>query len=565
MPCAGFQLDKPNEFQNMSFTTDPRFDFARNKIDAINDENYTSVLDLFERACSEFAERIAFTCMGQDVTFREIDEMSARFAAYLRGDAGLAHGDRVAIQLPNLIQYPVAAWGILRAGLVLVNTNPLYTERELRHQFQDSGAKAVVMLSDFVAAAEKVIPDTDIKLLIATNALDMMEAQPAPAHNLEKSVTLVTLPTAISIGVSADKDFPQERLPQVRPTVNDLAVLQYTGGTTGVAKGAMLSHGNIIACVAQSRKHLAADEGEQLSGLLIAPLPIYHIFGFSLYLCGNFASGGRSVLIPNARDLDGLLDVMKSVPFTGFAGVNTMLVGLMANEKFDDVDWSNLRWTIAGGAALVPDVAHEWERRTDSRLIEGYGLSETTANLTLNVPSTRRIGSVGKPVGFQEIKLMDGSGKEVTGGEEGELWVRGPQVMMGYWERPEATDEAIDAEGFFKTGDVAIKLDDGFYKIVDRIKDMILVSGFNVYPNEIENVICSHPDVLECAVVGVKDERSGEAVKAFVVCRNRDLAEAELREVCRQNLTAYKVPRFIEFREELPKSNVGKILRRELR
>ncbi len=565
MPCAGFQLDKPNEFQNMSFTTDPRFDFARNKIDAINDENYTSVLDLFERACSEFAERIAFTCMGQDVTFREIDEMSARFAAYLRGDAGLAHGDRVAIQLPNLIQYPVAAWGILRAGLVLVNTNPLYTERELRHQFPDSGAKAVVMLSDFVAAAEKVIPDTDIKLLIATNALDMMEAQPAPVHNLEKSVTLVTLPTAISIGVSADKDFPQERLPQVRPTVNDLAVLQYTGGTTGVAKGAMLSHGNIIACVAQSRKHLAADEGEQLSGLLIAPLPIYHIFGFSLYLCGNFASGGRSVLIPNARDLDGLLDVMKSVPFTGFAGVNTMLVGLMANEKFDDVDWSNLRWTIAGGAALVPDVAHEWERRTDSRLIEGYGLSETTANLTLNVPSTRRIGSVGKPVGFQEIKLMDGSGKEVTGGEEGELWVRGPQVMMGYWERPEATDEAIDAEGFFKTGDVAIKLDDGFYKIVDRIKDMILVSGFNVYPNEIENVICSHPDVLECAVVGVKDERSGEAVKAFVVCRNRDLAEAELREVCRQNLTAYKVPRFIEFREELPKSNVGKILRRELR
>ena len=565
MPCAGFQLDKPNEFQNMSFTTDPRFDFARNKIDAINDENYTSVLDLFERACSEFAERIAFTCMGQDVTFREIDDMSARFAAYLRGDAGLAHGDRVAIQLPNLIPYPVAAWGILRAGLVLVNTNPLYTERELRHQFQDSGAKAVVMLSDFVAAAEKVIPDTDIKLLIATNALDMMEAQPAPVHNLEKSVTLVTLPTAISIGVSADKDFPQERLPQVRPTVNDLAVLQYTGGTTGVAKGAMLSHGNIIACVAQSRKHLAADEGEQLSGLLIAPLPIYHIFGFSLYLCGNFASGGRSVLIPNARDLDGLLDVMKSVPFTGFAGVNTMLVGLMANEKFDDVDWSNLRWTIAGGAALVPDVAHEWERRTDSRLIEGYGLSETTANLTLNVPSTRRIGSVGKPVGFQEIKLMDGSGKEVTGGEEGELWVRGPQVMMGYWERPEATDEAIDAEGFFKTGDVAIKLDDGFYKIVDRIKDMILVSGFNVYPNEIENVICSHPDVLECAVVGVKDERSGEAVKAFVVCRNRDLAEAELREVCRQNLTAYKVPRFIEFREELPKSNVGKILRRELR
>jgi long-chain acyl-CoA synthetase len=284
-----------------------------------------------------------------------------------------------------------------------------------------------------------------------------------------------------------------------------------------------------------------------------------------LYLCGNFSAGGRSVLIPNARDLDGLLDVMKSFPFTGFAGVNTMFVGLMANEKFTEVDWSDLRWTIAGGAALVPDVAHQWEQRTDSRLIEGYGLSETTANLTLNVPSTRRIGSVGKALGFQEIKLVDGFGREVADGEEGELWVRGPQVMMGYWGCPEATNEAIDFEGFFKTGDVAVKFDDGFYKIVDRIKDMILVSGFNVYPNEIENVLCSHPDVLECAVVGVKDKHSGEAVKAFVLGKNSDLTEAALREFCRQDLTAYKVPRFIEFRDELPKSNVGKILRRELR
>ncbi|MEH6550144.1 MAG: AMP-binding protein [Pseudomonadales bacterium] len=548
----------------MNFTADLRFDFALKQIEAINDEKYTSVLDLFERACAEFTDKIAFSCLGQDVTFRQLDEMSGKFAAYLRGNAGLEHGDRVAVQLPNLIQYPVVAWGILRAGLVLVNTNPLYTERELRHQFQDSGAKAVVMLSDFVAAAQKVIPDTDIKLLIATSVLDMMEAQAAPAHNLDESVTLLTLPAAISLGETQGKGAGSD-LSTVRPTLSDLAVLQYTGGTTGVAKGAMLSHGNIIACVAQSRKHLAEDEGEELSGVLIAPLPIYHIFGFSLYLCGNLSSGGRSVLIPNPRDLDALLDVMKSVPFTGFAGVNTMFVGLMTNEKFDDVDWSHLRWTIAGGAALVPDVAHEWERRTDSKLIEGYGLSETTANLTLNVPSTRRIGSVGKPMGFQEIKLVDASGKVVADGEEGELWVRGPQVMMGYWGRPEATDEAIDLEGFFKTGDVAVQLDDGFYKIVDRIKDMILVSGFNVYPNEIESVLYSHPDVLECAVVGVKDERSGEAVKAFVVCRNHHLSEAALRKICRQDLTAYKVPKFIEFRDELPKSNVGKILRRELR
>ena len=548
----------PNGSLNMTYNEDHRFDFARKQIIAINKENYTSVLDLFERACSEFSDSVAFTCLGQDVTFREIDEMSASLAAYLCSEAGLELGDRVAIQLPNLIQYPVAAWGILRAGLVLVNTNPLYTERELRHQFQDSGAKAVVILSDFVPTAERVIPDTDIELVITTGVFDLMEAQPAPEHSLKESVRVVTLPSAIELG----KGKP---LQKNRPTLKDLAVLQYTGGTTGVAKGAMLSHGNIIACVAQGRNHLAEDGGETLSGLLIAPLPIYHIFGFSLYLCGNFAAGGRSVLIPNPRDLDGLLDVMKSVPFTGFAAVNTMLVGLMANSRFDEVDFSNLRWTIAGGAALVPDVAYRWESRTNSRLIEGYGLSETTANLTLNVPSTRRIGSVGKPLGFQEIKLVDGSGNVVADGEEGELWVRGPQVMMGYWGRAEATDEAIDADGFFKTGDIAVKQEDGFYKIVDRLKDMILVSGFNVYPNEIEGVLCSHPDVLECAVVGVQDEQSGEAVKAFVVPRSSNLTEAALRELCRKDLTAYKVPKFIDFIEELPKSNVGKILRRELR
>ena len=546
----------------MNFTTDSRFDFSRKQVDAINSDHYTSVLDLFERACSEFAEKIAFSCLGQDISFRQIDEMSGKFAAFLRGDAGLQHGDRVAIQLPNLIQYPVAAWGILRAGLVLVNTNPLYTERELRHQLQDSGAKAVIMLSDFVAAAEQVIPDTDVKLVITTNTLDMMEPQPAPTHNLDQSVVLLTLPAAISLGQGKGSG---SGLSGARPTVNDLAVLQYTGGTTGVARGAMLSHGNIISAIAQGRNHLAEAQGESETRLLIAPLPIYHIFGFTLYLCGNFASGGRSVLIPNPRDLYGLLDVMRSVPFTEFAAVNTMLVGLMANQKFDDVDWSNLKWTIAGGAALVPDVAREWERRTDSKLIEGYGLSETTANLSLNVPSSRRIGSVGQAMGFQEIKLMDSSGKMVADGNEGELWVRGPNVMMGYWKRREATEEAIDPEGFFKTGDVAVKLDNGFYKIVDRIKDMILVSGFNVYPNEIENVLYSHPDVLECAVVGVVDDHSGEAIKAFVVVRNSGLMATALREFCRQDLTAYKVPKKIEFRDGLPKSNVGKILRRELR
>ena len=543
----------------MNFTTDPRFDFARQQLAAINDENYTSVIDLFETACAEYADDIAFTCMGQDMTFGEIDEMSANFAAFLLSNDCLKHGERVAVQLPNLLQYPIAAWGILRAGLVLVNTNPLYTERELRHQFQDSGARALIVLNDFAAGVEKVIPDTEIRLVITTNALDMVEPQAAPNLNgLGESVTLVTLLKALELGAS-------KKRPETSSTLNDLAVLQYTGGTTGVAKGAMLTHGNIIACVAQGRKHLSNDGDKPFNGLLIAPLPLYHVFGFTVYLCGNFASGGRSVLIPNARDLDNLLDTMKSHPFNGFAAVNTMLVGLMANKKFDEVDWSYLEWTIAGGAALVPDVAEQWERRTDSKLVEGYGLSETTANLTLNTPSTRKIGSAGKAVGFQEVKLMDSLGNEVAQGEEGEIWVRGSQVMMGYWQRPQATDEAINVDGFFKTGDIAIKLDNHFYKIVDRIKDMILVSGFNVYPNEIEGVISSHQDVLECAVVGIKDSNSGEAVKAVVVRSNCDLTEAELREFCRKDLTAYKVPKFIEFRDELPKSTVGKILRRELR
>ena len=541
----------------MIFSTDPRFNFARQQINAANEEGYTSVLDLFQRACTEFADDIAFTCMEQDVTFREIDEMSAKFAAYLRSDGGLEHGDRVAIQLPNLIQYPVAAWGILRAGLVLVNTNPMYTERELRHQFQDSGAKALVILSDFFDTAEKVIPDTDIKLVVSTHALDMIDAQPAPDYKLDESVRVVTLPIAISLGEG-------KAPPKSSPTLNDLAVLQYTGGTTGVAKGAMLSHGNIIGSAAQGKKHFS-EGNAAISGLLVAPLPIYHIFGFCVYLCSNFASGGRSVLIPDPRNLDGLLDVMKTFPFTGFASVNSMLVGLMNNKKFDEVDWSNLKWTIVGGAALVPDIAEQWERRTNTRLIEGYGLSETTGNLTLNMPSTRRIGTVGKPMGFQEIKLMNGAGQQVADGEEGEVWVRGLQVMMGYWERPEATNEAVDPEGFFKTGDVAVKLEDGFYKIVDRIKDMILVSGFNVYPNEIESVITSHADVLECAVVGVKDDQTGEAVKAVIVRSNSDLTAEQLTAFCREGLIPYKVPKQIEFRDDLPKSTVGKILRRELR
>jgi long-chain acyl-CoA synthetase len=414
------------------------------------------------------------------------------------------------------------------------------------------------MFGDQLEPNSTPIANSGVRLLITTTTHDLQSPQSASTFSSDSTIDVVSMQNAMSEGEKL-------KAPDIKLSLDDLAVLQYTGGTTGVAKGAMLCHGNIIACIAQSRKHFAEDGDSSISGLLIAPLPLYHIFGFSVYLCGNFASGGRSVLIPNPRDVDGLLDVMKSVPFTGFAAVNTMLVGLMANPKFDEVDWSHLQWTIAGGAALVVDVAEQWERLTDSRLVEGYGLSETTANLTLNTPAKRRIGSAGRTLPFQEVKLVDTNGNEVPNGTEGEIWVRGPQVMMGYWGRPDATADAIDQDGFFKTGDVAVRLDDGYYKIVDRIKDMILVSGFNVYPNEIESVLCSHPDVLECAIVGVKDDRSGEAVKAFVVRKEHGLTETELIDFCRKNLTAYKVPKLIEFRSDLPKSNVGKILRRELR
>ena len=397
--------------------------FAQQKLIELNVEGYTSLVDAFDQSCAEFSARPAFHCLGQTLSYADIEGYSRKFGAFLSESCGLVRGDRIAIQLPNLNQFPIVVWGALRIGLTIVNTNPMYTAREQLHQFQDSGARALIILSDFVAAAEKVIPDTDIKLVVSTNVLDMIEAQPAAEYKLEKSVRVVTLPSAISLGEG-------KKLPQIRPTLNDLAVLQYTGGTTGVAKGAMLSHGNIIGSVAQSKKHFA-EANTTNSGLLIAPLPIYHIFGFCVYLCSNFASGGRSVLIPDPRNLDGLLDVMIAFPFTGFASVNSMLVGLMNNKKFDQVDWSHLQWTGVGGAALVPDVAEQWERRTNTKLIEGYGLSETTGNLTLNMPSTRRIGTVGKPMGFQEIKLVNDAGQQVAEGEEGEVWVRGRKLCRG--------------------------------------------------------------------------------------------------------------------------------------
>lgn len=537
-----------------------RFAFARQKLEELNVLGHSSLVTLFDEACQQYAERRAFSCLGQEVNYAFINDRSAEFAAFLLGDLGLQRGDRVAVQLPNLIQYPIVAWGILRAGLILVNTNPLYTERELVHQFTDSGARALVTLHDLLPVLEKVVPATGIETVIATNVFDMMEAQPLPESSLP---ALISLPDALSRGAALPMPQP---IPKTELSMDDIAVLQYTGGTTGVAKGAVLTHGNLFASSRQSAALLEDGPDRDKDDIVAAPMPLYHVYGFTVNVISTFLDGGMSALIPDPRQPGSIIDVFKNYPVTAIAGINTLFSAVMRHPEFDSLDFSHLKGVIAGGAALVPEVAEEWKRRTGVDIFEGYGLSETSATLSCNgYGDKRRLGTVGPALIAQEVKVVDSEGNTLTAGETGELWVRGPQVMQGYWQRPEATAEAIDDEGFFRTGDIAVIHDDGFIQIVDRLKDMILVSGFNVYPNEIENVLYTHPDVIECAVVGVKDEKSGEAVKAFIVSSNKDVQEADVRDFCRKELTAYKVPKFVEFRDELPKSNVGKILRRELR
>ncbi|MEM8499249.1 MAG: AMP-binding protein [Pseudomonadota bacterium] len=530
------------------------------RVDEMNQDGHPNLVAIFDETVSKYADRISFSALGKDLSFAELDQQSRALAGWLLSEGGLNAGDRVAVQLPNLSQYPIAAWAILRSGLVLVNTNPLYTAPELEHQFNDSGAKAVIMLADFLPAAESVLPKTGIELVVSTNIFDMFEAQAAPDVSLPAAVRHVTLPDVLEQG----KDL---QIPSVQATMSDVAVLQYTGGTTGVSKGAMLTHGNVFAYTCQSQ-HLTEQSSyfdPDRTEVLIAPLPIYHVFGFSLYLVGNLVRGGKSVLIPNPRDLDGMMDLMAGETFTGFAAVNTMLVGMLQSPKFDAINWSECTGTIAGGAAVVPEVAREWVERTNTPIYEGYGLSETTASLTVNSEQFNQLGTVGKPLIGLEVKIVNAEGLEVSLGEEGELWVRGPNVMRGYWQRPEATQEAIDEEGFFKTGDIAVQQHDGFFKIVDRLKDMVLVSGFNVYPNEIENVAYEHPAIVEAAVVGKPDAKTGESVCLFVKSSDASLKEDALKSFCAERLTGYKRPKQIIFLEELPKSNVGKILRRELR
>ena len=532
--------------------------YAQQQLSKLNPNDFSSLPSMFEKVCNDNKSAVAYSCMGKDIDYGELNELSRSMAAYLVDVCNLKKGDRIAIQLPNILQYPVVAWGALRAGLVIVNTNPLYTAREMLHQFNDSGAKALVVLSDLLPKAQALLKDTSIKTVISTSFMDLLATKASNNQSKAQSSPgiLVDFNDAIQQGSLL-------ALPDVIMSMNDLALLQYTGGTTGVAKGAMLSHGNVFSAVRMTREFLKDVVIDR--EVIIAPMPLYHVYGFTMNVVSVLSVAGTSVLIPDPRDANSIIDAMKRHTPTGMAGVNTLFQSLMEHPKFDEIDFTQLRGAIGGGTALVKEIADEWQSRTNQDIYEGYGLTETAGVLSCNIEGKRRLGTVGMAFDFMQVRAVGEDGSIKGAGEEGELWVRGPHVMQGYWKRDEATSEVLDEDGWFRTGDVAIIEDDGYIRIVDRLKDMVLVSGFNVYPTEIESVVYTHPDVVECAVIGVKDAKTGEAVKLFVNSKNPSLSADELKEYCRKELTNYKVPKLIEFMKELPKSSVGKILRRELR
>ena len=534
----------------------------------IDPDKYESVVEIFNGFVKRFADRPAFSCLGQTLTYAELDRQSAAFAAYLQNETTLQAGDRIAVQLPNILQYPIVVFGAMRAGMVVVNTNPLYTEREMEHQFNDAGAKALVVLANMADKAESVLPNTGIKHVIVTNVGDMHGTVKRVLINsvlkyVKKEVPSVNIPGALplrkALSMGAGKSFTP-----VAADRNDVAVLQYTGGTTGVAKGAMLTHRNLISNMMQCHGlfNMILDEGKES---VIAPLPLYHIYAFTVHCMVMLQTGNHSILIPNPRDIPGFIKTLQTNEFSGFVGLNTLFVALCGNESFRALDFSKLKLTISGGMALTKDAADQWKQVTCCEIAEGYGMTETSPVVSFNPPGYVKLGTIGMPVSSTACKVIDEEGTEQPIGEPGELCVQGPQVMKGYWQRPEATAETITVDGWLKTGDMAVISEDGYMKIVDRKKDMIIVSGFNVYPNEVEDVVVSHPDIMEAAAIGVPDAKSSEAVKVFVVSKNENLTAAEIKDFCRERLTGYKVPRHIEFRDELPKTNVGKILRRELR
>jgi len=528
---------------------------------------FHSIVELFEQSCETYKDRMAFHNMGAELTYGELDYLTKNFAAALQ-NMGLQQGDRIALMMPNLLQYPVALFGALRAGLIIVNTNPMYTARELRHQLIDSGAKAIVVVENFASVLESVRDDVPLEHIITTGVGDLLNFPKSLLVNfalrhVKKSIPAWSLPGSVKFQDVLDMG---EKLPlaPINIAFEDVAFLQYTGGTTGVAKGAMLTHRNIIANLLQSRAwQTQIDDSAEV---IITALPLYHIFALTANCLTFIYLGGSNVLISDPRDMPGFVKELSRHKFTAITGVNTLFNGLLHTDGFADLDFSTLKMSLGGGMAVQKAVADHWKKVTGVTLIEAYGLTETSPAACINpVTMEDYNGYIGLPISSTEGAIVGDDGEFLPAGEVGELCIRGPQVMKGYWQRPEATDEVLDADGWLHTGDIALMTEDGYFKIVDRKKDMILVSGFNVYPNEIEDVVAMHPKVLEVAAIGVPDEKSGEAVSLFVVKKDPSLTKEEVAAFCKENLTGYKRPRYIEFMDDLPKSNVGKILRRELR
>jgi len=538
----------------------------------IDPSQYPSLVALMEESFTKYADRAAYSFMGKDVSYRETDKLSKAFAAYLQG-LGLSKGDRVAVMMPNCPQYPIAVAAILRAGLILVNVNPLYTPRELEHQLKDSGAKAIVIMENFGTTLQQCIGSTPVRHIVLAAMGDRLGFLKGAlvnyvVRNVKKLVPHYSLPGAVRFNDALDQGAGRTmQAPVIGP--DDVAVLQYTGGTTGVSKGAVLLHRNVIANVLQSEAwnepvmaKVPADE----QPTSVCALPLYHIFAFTVGMMLNMRTGGKLILIPNPRDLAGVLKELSKHTIHSFPAVNTLFNGLANHPDFNTVNWKNLKVSVGGGMAVQAAVAKLWLEKTGCPICEGYGLSETSPSATCNPTDSKAYtGTIGLPLPSTWLKLLDDDGREVPPGAAGEIAIKGPQVMAGYWQRPDETAKAMTPDGYFKTGDIGVVDDRGYFKVVDRKKDMILVSGFNVYPNEIEDVVAQVPGVLECAAVGVSDEKTGEAVKLVIVKKDESLTEAQVREYCRANLTGYKQPRTIEFRTDLPKTPVGKILRRELR
>ena len=533
----------------------------------INPEAHATLVEMLEETFEKFRKKPAFSCMGKELTFDQVDKLSRSFGAYLHS-RGLEPGDKIAIMMPNLLQYPIVLFGALRAGLVVVNTNPLYRPREMRHQFTDSGAKAIVIAENFAANLEQILGDTNIRTVITTSIGEMLGFPKKQVVNfvvrtIRKMVPRYNIPNTVSFS-EAIKQGRRFSLKEYKGSADDVILLQYTGGTTGVSKGAMLTNRNLVANMLQIRAWMMPflKEGEEIA---LCPLPLYHIFAFTVNCLALMSIGTLAVLVTNARDLKSVIKAMKDYQITLITGVNTLFNALVHHKDFSSVDFSNLNVTVGGGMAVQRSVAEQWQKLTGCPLSEGYGMTEASPVVTVNpLDGTGRLGTIGLPVPSTDVRIVDSHGNILAPNQAGELQVKGPQVMKGYFNRPEETANTIK-DGWLSTGDIAMINDDGFLQIVDRQKDMILVSGFNVYPNEIEEYVASHPKVLECAAIGIPDDKSGEVVKLFIVKKEKSLTEKEIVAFCRDGLTRNKMPKQVEFRDELPKTNVGKILRRKLR